>query len=198
MEEYIMANEFKDQLNDGFEKAKSVGTSRFSAIRSILSETLPKLWAEILAGAKELGGIGGELASDAGNTVKHKVQTEGYVKAEILRKEASKWIQNLAEQTKTIWRDRSATFKTQASKIDTDLEARYGDKYQTAKQRVDQFLAFYKSQQAQVATGESTGAIEVPYQIVEEKAAQVGATLAQKEAQMKQKVQDAVAAVLNS
>jgi hypothetical protein len=193
-----MANELKEQLNDGFEKAKSVSTSRFSAIREILSATLPKLWAEILAGAKELGVIGGEFANGAGNTVKHKIKTDGYVKAEMLRKEATKWIQNLAAQTKTAWHDRSATFQTQANKIDTELESRYGDKYQTAKQRVDQFLAFYRSQQVQVATGESTGAIEVPYQIVEEKAAQAGATMAHKEAQMKQKVQDAVAAVLNS
>jgi hypothetical protein len=169
-------HELQAQLNDGFEQVKAASASRWSKIRAILVETLPKLWTELVAGTQELIGIVREVAQTMAQVVQHKLQTTGYVKAAILKKDAKKWRQNLMARAKTLWNNhlrsivnhRVIDLKAQAAQLDDTLAARYGNQYQTAKQRVDGFIAAYKASQTSVAPPVSHAAIEVPYQIVEE------------------------------
>ncbi len=190
----IMATAWKEQLTDSFEQAKTVSGSRWRVIYAILKETWPQIWAEVATGAKEIGGISAEAA----NVTKDVLREEGKVKAATFREKLDQYVQKLAEQFKAGAAVRTEELKTKAIDWDVKLEARYGDKYKVARQTIDRMIDAYKASQAKVATeGGTVSTIEVPYQVIEEKVAQAGATIAQQERQTKQKINEAVAAVMN-
>jgi hypothetical protein len=189
-----METAFKEQLNDGLEKAKTASSSRFDKIREILGTSFPEIWAEVLAGAKELLGIGREVTTSLTDTAKTKFHNERQIQTEKLQQNGLQWLKTLTNKAKDLWHDR---FAPQVTKLDSELDSRYGNTYQTAKQKVDQLIEFYQSSRSKVETGESTSAIEVPYQIMEDKAAQVGATIGEAETKLKQQLHDKVAAVLS-
>ncbi|MBE9028691.1 hypothetical protein IQ266_02825 [filamentous cyanobacterium LEGE 11480] len=169
-----MANAWKEQLTDSFEQAKTVGGSRWNKIYSILRETLPQIWAEVTSGAKEMGGIGTEVASVATETLRE----EGKVKALTLREQLGEQLQKFIEQFKATAAVKTDELKDQAGDWDVKLEARYGNNYKVARQGLDKVVELYKANQAQVAT-EAAGTvptIEVPYQVVDEPVAHAGST----------------------
>jgi hypothetical protein len=189
-----MATAWKEQLTDSFEQAKTVGVSRWRVIYAILQETLPRLWTEITAGAKEIGGI----SSAAANVAKETLREEGKVKAATFQERFNQYVQQLVEQFKATAAERAEPLKEKALDWDIKLEARYGNNYKVARQTINHIVEAYKASQAQVAAeGGTVPTIEVSYQVVEDKAAQVGTTIAQQEMQTKQQIKDTVAAVMN-
>ena len=65
----------KTQLNDGFAQVKIVGHDRFGKIGAILSEFGPQVGAELVAGAKEIGGIGRAIVDVALQILQTQVRT---------------------------------------------------------------------------------------------------------------------------
>lgn len=168
-----MVTGLKDQLNDGFEQVKSVGASRWQKVWNILQEAFPKLWSEVKSGAQEVGKIGKEVAGNAKTTLK----VEGQVRTESLRQRVT------------------ATVQSKFNDLDGTLSDRYGDYYQALKNRVDTVITTDKERQVTVKPDSMGATIEVPYQIVDEQAAKLGVTI-QAEAQVKQQVQETVAAAV--
>jgi hypothetical protein len=81
----------KTQLNDGFAQVKMVGHDRFNKIRGILSEFGPQVGAELVAGAKEVGGIGRAI---------------GEVALQVLQTQARTWRAAIVQRVQTLWADR--------------------------------------------------------------------------------------------
>jgi hypothetical protein len=81
----------KTQLKDGFAQVKIVADDRFNKIRAILSEFSPKIGAELVAGAKEVGGIGRSI---------------GEVALQVLQTQARTWRSAIVQRVQTLWADR--------------------------------------------------------------------------------------------
>jgi multidrug efflux pump subunit AcrB len=195
-----MVTGLKDQLNDGFEQVKTIGTTRWQKVWGILQDTFPKLWAEVKSGAQEVGEIGKEVAGNAKTTL----QVEGQIRTESLRQRAIEQFQQWWIDLKATVADRlpgvKATVQSKFNDLDGTLSDRYGDYYQTLKDRVDSVVTNYKARQATVKPNSMGTTIEVPYQIVDEQAAKLGVTIAETEAavkqQVKQQMKDVVAAAV--
>lgn len=189
-----MATAWKEQLTHSFEQAKMIGHDRWHKIYAILKESFPKIWAEVTSGAQEMGGIGTAVA----NVTKETLREEGKVKAASFREQFGEQLQQFIEQFKATAAVKASGLKDQAGDWDVKLEARYGNNYKAARQSLEKIVELYRANQTQVATeGSAMPTIEVPFQVVDEAAAKVGTTMAQKEMQTKQQIKDAVAAVLN-
>jgi hypothetical protein len=144
-----MATAWKAQLTEHFEAAKTLSQSRWQTIRHILQTTLPPIWAEITAAAQELGSIGVTVVSESSQRLLAQITTQAAVQV--------------------------ATLKTKSVDWDIKLEARYGDRYKIPRQAIRLIVQFYQSRQivhpAPVPTcSGTTSTIEVPFQVIKEKA----------------------------
>jgi hypothetical protein len=144
-----MATTWKAQLTEQLEAAKTLSRSRWQTIRHILQTTLPPLWAEITAAAQELGSIGSTVVSQSSQSLLTQIKTQAAAQVETLKAKSVDW--------------------------DVKLEARYGDRYKIARNMIGAIVEFYQSHQvvhsAPTPTGSgTTSTIEVPFQVVEEKA----------------------------
>jgi LAS superfamily LD-carboxypeptidase LdcB len=169
MEHKSMATAWQAQLTEHFEQAKTVSRSRWGTIRHRLQETLPPIWAEITAGAKEIGGIGAAVAS----VTTENLRTETQVTTANLRQQLGQTSQKLLAQFQATAAVQVENLKVKAADWDVKLEARYGQNYKIARQAIGKIVELYQANQTQtqVAT-QSSGipTIEVPFQVVEETA----------------------------
>jgi hypothetical protein len=167
MESSIMVTGLKDQLNAGFEQVKTVGAIRWQKVWGILRETFPKLWSEVKIGAQEVSEIGKEVVGNAKTTL----QVEGKVRTENLRQRAIEqfqqwWIDlkiTVADQLPSV----KAAIQSKFNDLDRTLSDRYGDYYQTLKNRVDSAITHYQERQAAAKPDSAGTTIEVPYRIVD-------------------------------
>jgi hypothetical protein len=168
MESKIMATAFKSQINDGLEQAKTVSTSRWSSIRGILAETLTRLGTEFVAGVKELGVIGREVASAA----KVTWEEDGQIYADRLKAMASEKAAQWWEQLKQAGRDRLPLVQAKLATVDRRLADRYGETYGMVKRRIKGLVALYQAivtaPPAVANPTKNAATIEVPYQIINE------------------------------
>jgi hypothetical protein len=142
-----MATTWKAQLTEQLEAAKTLSRSRWQTIRHILQTTLPPIWAEITAAAQELGSIGATVVSQSSQSLLTQIKTTAAVQIETLKARSVAW--------------------------DVKLEARYGDRYKIPRRAIGTIVEFYQSRQIvhpAPTSGGTTSTIEVPYQVVEEKA----------------------------
>ena len=172
-----MATAWKEQLNAGFEKAKTAGGLRWSNIYAILQKTLPQIWTEISAGAKELGDIGTEVA----NVTQDVIREESRVKAATTQERLGLYAQRLIEYLKEAVSLQLKELQFKSLEWDIKLEARYGNYYQITKKAIKTVMAMYKAQEGPVVGKHSSiPAIEVPYQVVEDKMAPMSAAIGHK------------------
>jgi hypothetical protein len=139
-----MATAWQAQLTEHFDAAKTLSRSRWQTIRNILQTTMPPIWAEITAAAKELGGIGAAVLSQSSHSLITQFQTK------------------VARQIETL--------KTKAFNWDVRLEARYGDRYKIARRAIGAIGQFDQSRQIVHPAPVPTATIEVPFQVIKEKA----------------------------
>jgi hypothetical protein len=144
-----MATTWKAQLTEQLEAAKTLSRSRWQTIRHILQTTLPPLWAEITAAAQELGSIGTNAISQSSQSLLTQIKTQAAAQIETLKTKSVDW--------------------------DVKLEARYGDRYKIPRNAIGSIGEFYQSRQivhpAPTPTNSgTTSTIEVPFQVIEEKA----------------------------
>jgi hypothetical protein len=165
----IMTTTWKTQLTDSLDQAKTVGGSRLTTIRAILQATLPQIWVEITAGAKEIGQISTTVASTTTTTLR----AAGKVKTATFRQLIAVQVQKFAEQFKAKATVQMQDLKTQAVDWDVKLEARYGHTYKVARQTIDKIVERYKASQSSYQTtpeSATSSPIEVPFQVVEDQA----------------------------
>jgi hypothetical protein len=130
-----MANEIKTQLKTNLQNAKAQGSTRVARIRDILQAAASQTIDEVKQGSGEIR----EIATGTFSTVVESLtddETAPSTEASPTDSVAAKPL--LAKVFAALKTQLVTQFKHRAVKLDGDLGKRYGDRYQTGKQRLDQ------------------------------------------------------------
>ena len=130
-----MTNDIKTQLQSDFKNAKVQGSTRVARIRDILRSAASQTFDEVKQGSGEIR----EIATGRFSTVIDTLD-EGQTNPSSETNVAdTRPLKPLLAKLFTAVKTRLVTqFKYRAVKLDDDLGERYGDRYQTGKQRLDQ------------------------------------------------------------
>ncbi|MBW4523129.1 MAG: hypothetical protein KME16_26110 [Scytolyngbya sp. HA4215-MV1] len=92
------------------------------------------------------------------------------------------------EQVQNGLQNEYVDLKNRVIHLDGNLTDRYGDRYATAKQRLSKVASWYETAQAQQTEVQGSTVVQQQQTVFESKAAEVGATVAQKEQQLRQRL----------
>jgi hypothetical protein len=180
-----MANSIKSQMKTDFQQAKVQGGNRISRIRAIIRDAASQTVAEVKQGSGEIQGIAKGTFSTVVETL-----TDEPTEPNSDAKSASLTLKQLVAKVFAVVKTKlSRQVKQQATKIDSELNERYGDRYETSKQNLGKGLdqAAERYRQA-IATAKAQGSVPLHQKQAEiqEKVGSVGAAAARKEQQIKQ------------
>ena len=174
-----MSDSIKDRIATDFQKVKTQGSVRASRIGEIVRDAASQAMTELKAGSSEIGTI----AKDTFSTISEDAKETGQEFAE-----DSTRSQPVSLFT-TLKNRLVVELKNQLTTLDTTLAARYGDRYQTVKQKIETLAARYRSTIANAET-QNSDPLQQKQAEFETKAGAAGAAAARKESQIKQQLKD--------
>jgi hypothetical protein len=191
-----MSESTKERITTDFQKAKSLERERAERIQEIVQEAFSKSFAEVKDGTGEIRGIIQENLSEILARVDKLENEKGEAtpKTPRLRSKSmviavSKALKNrlfpYLRQAYTDLRHHYATMNSQEVNRDSNGAEIERSRYQRLKQRLENFAAWYNQLKVQSQTVEPT-VVEHKQAEVENKMGEAGATVAQREQQVKQ------------
>lgn len=193
-----MSQSIKERITANLQKAKSEQKVRLERIQGIVREAFSQTMAEVKEGSGELRAISKESLS----TILEPMNERGEESNETANKPSSRnyktliiaLFQTIKNQLLVNFRSENtnlqnqyAKLKNQAVNLDANLTERYGDRYVAVKQRLEKGATWYNAATAQAAATGTT-VLEQKQAEVENKLSAAGATVAQKEQQVKQQL----------
>jgi hypothetical protein len=181
----IMANEIKTQLKTDLQNAKNQGGTRAARIREILRAAVVQTFDEVKQGTGEIRAIATDSFSTVVDTLEDD-KTTASSEANATEKNATKPL--MAKLFVAIKTRLFTQFRHQAIKLDDELGARYGDRYQAGKQRLDRVANQMTERYHQaVATAKEQGSTPLQQTQVDmqDRAGALGAAAARTEQQIK-------------
>jgi hypothetical protein len=187
-----MANEIKAQLKTNLQNVKAQGSTRAARIRDILKAAASETIAEVKQGSGEMRTIATDTFSTVVNTLdegkvnptSESASADSAPSNSILTKLFSAFKTRLTKQ-----------FKQQAVKLDSGLGARYGDRYQTSKQRLGQVanqMTQRYQQKIETAKAQGSTPLQQTQVGIQDRAGAFGAAAARTEQQIKQRLKSLV------
>lgn len=168
-----MPEPIKERFATDFQRVKTEGGTRAEKIREIVKAAASQVTTEVKEGAGEVRTIAKDTLSNVFQTFNEVPETEGEPSS----------ITQLIRFLKTL----KIQVVTKLKTLNTTLETRYGDRYGDLKERWTRFVAWYNTARANSETPVST-AIETKQAELEQKVAQAGTSIAQKEQQIRQQI----------
>jgi hypothetical protein len=183
-----MANEIKAQLKTELQNAKAQGQTRATRIRDILKTAAAQTIDEVKQGSSEMRNI----ATGTFSTVVDTLADDEAVSSTEANPSDKRNLKPLLKRLFIAAKMRLvAQFKQRAVKLDDELGQRYGDRYQTSKQRIDQ-VASQVSQRYQqaVATSQAQGStpLQQTHDQMQDRVGTFGTVAARTEQQIKQRL----------
>jgi hypothetical protein len=187
-----MANDIKAQLKNTLQNAKAQGSTRATRIRDILKAAASETIAEVKQGTGEMRSI----ATDTFSTVVSTLD-EGDVNpaAESTSTGAASSKSLIAKLLAALKTRLVGQVKQQAVKLDDGLDARYGDRYQTSKERLSQVagqVAQRYQQEIAMAKAQGSTPLQQTQVSMHDRAGTFGAVAARTEQQIKQRLKSLV------
>jgi hypothetical protein len=194
-----MSHSTKERITTEFQKAKSAERERAERIQEIVQEAFSKTLAEVKDGTGEIRGIFQENLSEILARV-NKIENENDEAAQKtpgLRSKAiviavSKALKNrllpYLRQAYTDVQHQYATMNNHEVNRDINGAEIERNRYERLKQRLETFAAWYNQLKAQSQTVEPS-VVEYKQAEFENKMGEAGATVAQRERQVKQQLQ---------
>lgn len=186
-----MTDSIKDQLAEDLEQVKTQGAPRASRIGEIVKTAASQVFAELKEGSGEIGAIAKKRLNTTAETLNSKTtpttdETTGETPAETAGQWTGSTFSNLVLGLFNL-------IKQGFGGLDAKLNERYGDRYQSAKQRMDQTATWYRTtlEKAKATHPEPTKVDQKQAEWAD-KATELGATAAQREQQILQQVRDFV------
>jgi hypothetical protein len=191
-----MANDIKAQLRTNLQNAKAQGGARAARIRDILKTAASETIAEVKRGSGDMRAIATDTFSTVASTTDESrvnpsaepTSTGTALSKPLLPRLFAAFKTRLTEQV-----------KHQAVKIDDGLGARYGDRYQTGKERLGQAASQVSQRyQQEIETAKAKGSTPLEQTQVEmhDRAGSFGAVAARTEQQIKQRIKAFVQATV--
>jgi DNA anti-recombination protein RmuC len=176
-----MSDATKNRVTDNLQQLKSKGGSRLARIRNILKAAASQTVAEVKQGSGELREIAtGTFSAVTQNSAESNTQDP--VTSEDLT------LRQALQKMSVAFRDKFfAQFKHQARRIDSELAGRYGTQYRTARERLENASEQYR-QAVETARASGSDPLQQRQERIDETASVAGASIAQKEHQLKQRL----------
>ncbi|MBD1850940.1 hypothetical protein [Leptolyngbya sp. FACHB-711] len=177
-----MTDSMKDQLATDLEKAKTESGMRANRLRAIAKAAAVEAIAEVKAGSKELGSI----AKNSFSTVAANSNTPAENPA--AHPETDSTAQQII-RFKTLILSLIKGLRERLDTLDTQLDERYGDRYQAAKRQLEQSAVWYSTtlEKAKASPAEPA-LLEQKQSELTARAEAAGVVVAQKEQQIKQQI----------
>ncbi len=186
-----MTDSMKDQLAEDLEKVKTQGAPRASRIGEIVKTAASQVFAELKEGSGEIGAIAKNRLSTVTETLNSKAAapTDGTT-SETPAEAAGEWTGSTFSH---LILGLFNLIKQSLGGLDATLNERHGDRYQSAKQRLDQTATWYRTtmEKAKATKPEPTKVDQKQAELAD-KAAELGTTAAQREQQILQQVREFV------
>jgi hypothetical protein len=194
-----MSNAIKDRLATNLQKVKTASGTRLTRIGETFRDAATQAIAEFKEGSGEVRVIAKDTLSTIVKNLNEKDQPKTQVNdraAEEINSETDSQESSTAS-TKTLIATLFNTLKNQASvqfqsqmiKLDAKLLERYGDRYNTFKQRVGRFVTSYNAAKTKAETT-GTDPLQQKQVELEDKVGQAGASVARTEQQIRQQLKD--------
>jgi phosphosulfolactate synthase (CoM biosynthesis protein A) len=192
-----MAHDIKTQLKTNIETVKAQGSTRAARIRDILKSAASETIAEVKQGTGDMRAIATDTFSTVVNTLDESEinSTTQPVSAESVRTDASSSKSLLTKLFLALKTRLVTQVKHQAVKLDDGLGARYGDRYQTSKERLHQVAGQVAQRyQQEIATAKAQGSTPLQHTQarMHERAGAFGAVAARTEQQIKARLKSLV------
>ncbi|HEY9652473.1 MAG TPA: hypothetical protein V6C95_17580 [Coleofasciculaceae cyanobacterium] len=193
-----MSESEKENITIELQKAKSEGKMRAERIQGILRDAFSQILTEVKDGSGEIKLIVKDAVSEnieQVNSVDEKKEettdktSSIHAKSLILAifKTLKSQLFNSLHQSYTDWPNQYAKLKNKAVDLDVKLAERYGERYAAVKQRMEKGATWYNAATVQAKATETT-VLEQKQAEFENKLSEAGATVAQKEQQVKQQL----------
>jgi hypothetical protein len=183
-----MANDIKAQLKANLQDAKAQGSTRAARIRDILKTAASDTIAEVKQGSGEMRAVATDTFSTVVNTLDEDKANPAAESVSTGTASSKSLIAKLFAALKTRL---VGQVKQQAVKLDDGLGERYGDRYQTSKERLSQVAGQVAQRyQQEIATAKAQGSTPLQQTQVEmhDRAGAFGAAAARTEQQIKQRL----------
>ncbi|HEY9598224.1 MAG TPA: hypothetical protein V6D33_11200 [Cyanophyceae cyanobacterium] len=195
-----MSEPVKESISVELQKAKSEGKTRTERIQGIVRDAFSQILAEVKEGSGEIKLIVKDAVSEnleQVNPVDEKKEETADKTSSIHAKSLLLAIFKIVKsrlvtsihQSYTEWPNQYAKLKDKAVDLDVKLAERYGDRYAAVKQRLEKGATWYKEATVQAKATETT-VLEQKQAEFETKLSEAGATVAQKEQQVKQQLKE--------
>jgi hypothetical protein len=198
-------NIINDRFSNQFQKVKETSGKRAAKIRETMQPALSETLTEVKAGSTEVWAIAkdfsadlwAELITDFKAKASNAVNTSATEQNKTLLRQFKAFAQKIAALLKNppsqdqVKQTVTTQVTTQMNVVDQQLAEKYGDRYEALKQKVTEFKAQYAEKQQEAITIDAT-VVEVEQGKWEEKAANVGVAIADKEAELKDNLKQTV------
>jgi hypothetical protein len=191
-----MANDIKAdikaQLKNNLQNVKDRGNTRAARIRDILKAAASETIAEVKQGTGEMR----EIATDTFSTVVNTLEEgEANPSAEPASADSAPSTPLLTKLFAALKTRLVAQFKHRAVKLDDSLGERYGDRYQTSKERLSQVagqMAQRYQQEIETAKAQGSTPIQQTQADLHDRAGAFGSAAARTEQKIKQRLKSLV------
>lgn len=201
-----MTEDLKKDITANLKKAKTEGKNRLARIKNIIHDAAYQAVTEVREGSGEIQNITKDTMATMLENITVSDNSEQKETRNVSQTSFLTLIKNLfvALKTKLVANTkdlfisyRNDEWKEKIIDLDNHLSAKYGNRYQSIKEKAGQVATQYKQAVANTEDPEQT-AIRQQQLALENQAGKLGTVVAQKEQQIRQKVQQQLQSMLKT
>ncbi len=180
-----MSDTIRDRFAANLKQARVTGSRRASSIQKIIKDAALQTFAELKEGSSEIGETAKETLDSAKSEWKNRTDLES-ADPQVIDGSPQKPVEALSSFVQKIKNQSSPEqIKQKLANLDTNLSARYGQRYEEISQKRRDVLDWYNRT---LATSEAEGSnlIEDHQDSINQKASRVGSSVARQEQKIKQ------------